>query len=57
MRKALIVLIALSVLLTGCNTSVGFSLLGDLVKLRIDREAEGKGHIEDVFVEETEDEQ
>jgi hypothetical protein len=40
------------IMLSGCNTGVAFSILGDLVKLRIDREASGQDHIEDVFKEE-----
>ena len=49
MKKTVIVLLASVLLLQGCNTGVAFSLLGDLVSLRIDRSAAGEGHIEDVF--------
>lgn len=49
-----LVAIMLLLFLTGCNTGVAFSLMGDLVKLRIDREAAGTGHIEDVFTDEVE---
>ena len=51
MKRLIPLLIIVCLLLQGCNTSVGFSLLGDLVKLRIDREAAGEGHIEDVFID------
>ena len=47
-----LVTILLLLTLTGCNTGVAFSLMGDLIKLRIDREAAGTGHIEDVFTDE-----
>jgi|GEM_PF-6067267 len=47
--KRLVVAVLLLVLLSGCNTGVAFSILGDLVKLRIDRDAAGKGHIEDAI--------
>ncbi|WP_320055635.1 hypothetical protein [Desulfuromonas thiophila] len=49
--KCIVTAVFLLAVLSGCNTAIGFSILGDLVKLRIDREAAGEGHIEDVFAD------
>ena len=53
----IVFLIAATLGLQGCNTGVAFSLLGDLVELRIERAESGEGHIEDVFVDEDKTEQ
>lgn len=50
MRKV-ICSILVCVLLSGCNTGVAFSILGDIVKLRVERDVAGEGHIEDVLKE------
>lgn len=53
MKRLIVLLLVCAVFLTGCNTGVAFSLMGDLIKLRVDREAAGEGHIEDVFIDTT----
>jgi hypothetical protein len=48
-------MILLVFLLSGCglNWEAGFSVGVDLAELRKEREAQGKPHIEDVFVSDT----
>lgn len=54
MKKTLALLI-ITLMLSGCgfNWSTGLSVGVDLAKLRKEREAQGKPHIEDVFLSDT----
>jgi hypothetical protein len=53
--KKLFALLIIPLMLSGCglNWEAGFSVGVDLAKLRKEREAQGKPHIEDVFVSDT----
>ena len=43
------VCLLLVLFLGGCNTGVAFSILGDLVSLRVERTQAGEKHVEDIF--------
>lgn len=52
MKRLIALLIIVALLVSGCNWPAVLSIGSDLVALRVDREAAGKPHIEDVFKEE-----
>lgn len=55
--KKLLALLIITLMLSGCglNWQAGFSIGVDLAELRKEREAQGKPHIEDVFLSGDED--